>query len=71
MDDSPLKEDVPVLTVPEVQPEEEKTETNARDWHIISGNKGLETVKPALPEVLQVSYGTELERPLMNSKICD
>lgn len=63
MDESPQKEDVPVLATTELQPEGEETEPDSKIWHSLLGNNESDTVKPAGPEGLQVSDGNEKERP--------
>lgn len=61
MDESPFGEDAPVVTMTEAQSEGENTKTDARIWHGVQDNEGLDTVKPALPEVLQESDRTDKE----------
>lgn len=60
----PLKDDLPVLKVAEVQPKGQKTETNRDIWHPPPRNDGMETVKHALLEALPVLDGADKERRL-------
>lgn len=69
MDEFPLEDDVPVLEITNGQPEEENTEKHAKFLHSLPGNEGLESVKPALPKVLQVSSSAEKGRSLMTKKL--
>lgn len=54
MDKSPLKGDRTVLMITKAQSKAEKTKTNAEVWPSLHSNDGLDPVKPALPEVLQI-----------------
>lgn len=49
MDRSPLKQDVPVLTIFVAQPEGEETQTNGKKWHSRCGNEGLNNISLELP----------------------
>lgn len=68
-DEYPLEDDVTVLPITKVQPEEEKDETNANIWQSVHCNEGLGLVKPAVQGVLQVSERTDRETPLTTNKI--
>lgn len=58
MDDSILEDDVPVLKIAKVQTERKKTKADTKIGHSLPCDDGIATVKPALPEVLQVLDGT-------------
>lgn len=61
MDKLPPEDSLLVLKIPKALLEGEKTEKEASLWQSLRGNQGLDSVKPALPEALQVSDGTETE----------
>lgn len=67
MNKSPLADVVLVLKLTKLQLEEENTGTDVNIWHSLPGNDGLDTVKPALSDALQVSVGTSKEIPLTTS----
>lgn len=67
MEESPLEEDVSVLTITKALPEE-KTKKYAKIWHSLPSNEGLDNVRPAMPDVLQVLDGTDKERSLSKNK---
>lgn len=64
MDESPRGHDVTTLTMSKVQPEMEKTERDTKVLQALPCKNGMDTVKPALPNVLQVSDGTISEKKL-------
>lgn len=58
MEESPLEDYVPVLMIPEAQPQGGNTVTHKNICHSPPCNDGMDTIKPALSEVLHVSDGT-------------
>lgn len=69
MDESPLSDDVAVLTTTNAQPKRDKTKKTANIWHRVPGADGLGTVKHTLPEDSQVQHGTGKENPITASKV--
>lgn len=58
MHKSPLKGEVLVLPIVEEPPEGAETKTDANGWQSLLRNESLDTMKPALPDILQVTDGT-------------
>lgn len=70
MNDSSRQDYVLVYTLTKAQTEGKKTKTDAKIWHRFFDNDGMDTVKTAMPEVLQVSDETDKELPLRKANSC-
>lgn len=64
MNDSPFGDNVLVPVITEEQPVGGKTERNTKTWHSLPCNNGIETIKPAFPDIVKVSDGTVNEKRL-------
>lgn len=67
MNESQLEDNLAVFSITGAQPKTEKTETDTKFYDHFPSNEGLDTVKPAVPKVPQVSDGTDKNALLTTS----
>lgn len=66
---STLKDNVKVLQIIKGHPEGENTLTDGNGWHILLSKEALDTVKPDLPEGLQVPKKSNKEGLLTSTEL--